>query len=40
MVSKGCLPDLQGKSTLTIEEKDLQVEFDGSGNLISPFAAI
>jgi hypothetical protein len=40
LVSKGCLPDLQGKSTLTIEEKDLQVEFDGSGNLISPFVAI
>jgi hypothetical protein len=40
MVSIGCLPDLLGKSSLTIEEVDLQAEFDGSGNLISPFAAI
>jgi hypothetical protein len=40
LVSKGCLPDLQGKSNLTIEEEDLRLEFDGSGNLISPFEAI
>jgi hypothetical protein len=39
MVSEGCLRDLQGKSNLTIEEEDLQLEFDGSGNLLSPFAA-
>lgn len=36
-VSKGCLSDLQGKPNLTIEEKDLRLEFDGSGNLLSPF---
>ncbi len=24
LVSEGCLPDLQGKSSLTIEEEDLQ----------------
>jgi hypothetical protein len=40
LVSQGCLPDLQGKSNLTIEGDDLQLEFDGSGTLISPFAAI
>jgi hypothetical protein len=39
MVSKGCLRDLQGKSNLTIEEEDLQLKFDRSGNLLSPFAA-
>ena len=37
LVSKGCLSDLKGKSNLTIEEEDLQLAFDGSGNLISPF---
>jgi hypothetical protein len=40
MVSEGCLPDLQGKPPLTIEERDLQLEFDSSGNLISPFSAM
>jgi len=39
-VSEGCLSDLQGKSDVTIEKKDLRMEFDGSGNLLSPFAAI
>jgi hypothetical protein len=40
MVSKGCLSDLQGKPNLTIEEEDLQLELDHSGNLISPFGTI
>jgi hypothetical protein len=39
LVSKGCLSDLKGKSNLTIEEQDLRLKFDGSGNLLSPFAA-
>jgi hypothetical protein len=39
LVSKGCLSDLEGKSNLTIEEENLRLEFDGSGNLFSPFAA-
>jgi len=38
LVSEGCLSDLEGKSGLTIGEEDLHLEFDGSGNLISPFA--
>ncbi len=40
MVSEGCLSDLQGKSDVTTEKKDLRLEFDGSGSLLSPFAAI
>jgi hypothetical protein len=40
MVSEGCLSDLQGKSHVAIEKKSLRLEFDGSGNLLSPFATI
>ncbi len=40
MVSEGCLSDLQGKTHVAIENKDLRLEFDGSGNLLSPFATI
>jgi hypothetical protein len=39
MVSEGCLPDLQGKSYVSVEKKDRRLKFDASGNLISPFAA-
>jgi hypothetical protein len=40
MVSEGCLSDLQGKSDVTVENNNLRLEFDGSGNLISPFSAV
>jgi hypothetical protein len=40
MVSIGCLPDLKGKPDLIIEEEDLRLEFDHSGNLISPFGTM
>ena len=40
MVSEGCLSDLQGKTHVAIEKKNLRLEFDGFGNLLSPFATI
>lgn len=39
LVSKGCLSGLKGKANLNLEKEDLPLEFDHSGNLISPFAA-
>jgi len=40
VVSVGCLSKLEGKTNLTIGEKDLRLEFDSSGNLIPSFAAM
>jgi hypothetical protein len=37
LVSKGCLSHLPEDANLLIEEKDLPLEFDRFGNLISPF---
>jgi len=35
MVSVGCLDSLKGKAAQLIGEDDMELEFDGSGNLIS-----
>jgi len=39
LVSQGCLADLEGKPDLDIGHDDLDLEFDQSGNLISPLTA-
>jgi hypothetical protein len=37
MVSQGCLPNLEGRPNIEIGSESLELEFDSSGNLISPF---
>ena len=37
MVSQGCLPNLEGRPDLHIESESLELAFDSSGSLISPF---
>ena len=37
LVSRGCLPDLEGKPEVHILPDDLQLRFDATGNLVSPF---
>jgi hypothetical protein len=37
MVSQGCLPNLEGRPNLHIGSESLELAFDSSGNLISPF---
>jgi hypothetical protein len=37
LVSRGCLPDLEGKPEVHIFPDDLQLRFDATGNLVSPF---
>jgi len=39
LVSQGCLADLEGRPDLDIGHDDLDLEFDQSGNLISPLTA-
>jgi hypothetical protein len=39
LVSEGCLSGLKGTARLSFEKENLALEFDHSGNLISPFAA-
>lgn len=36
-VSEGCVPDLEGREDLEITPEERHLEFDGDGNLLSPF---
>jgi hypothetical protein len=37
LVSRGCLPDLEGKPEVHISPDDFRLGFDSTGNLVSPF---
>ena len=37
LVSGGCLPQLEGRTDVEIGAEEKAVEFDGTGNLVSPF---